>query len=66
MGGWSWMKEGGTSTSATGDYENILLNYYLQNKAWLSYTLYAPGSNETLESSSSLVCLEKVLRYIAE
>jgi predicted nucleotidyltransferase len=66
MGGWSWTKEGGTSASAAGDYENILLNYYLQNKAWLGYTISSPGSSETIESSSSLLCLEKVLKYIAE
>ncbi|MDR1083345.1 MAG: nucleotidyltransferase domain-containing protein [Deltaproteobacteria bacterium] len=66
MAGWKWLNVGETSTSATGDYENILLNYYLQNKTWLDYALLAPGSNETLESNSSLVCLEKVLRYIAE
>jgi hypothetical protein len=66
MGDWHWLRSGESSTASGGDYERILLNYYLQNEAWLNYTLSAPGSNETVDSSSSLACLEKVVRYIAE
>ena len=64
MGEWRWLNEGETSTSATGDYEKALLNNFLVNKSF--FCLSAPGSGDTVETSGSIFCLEKVLRFIAE
>ena len=64
MGEWRWLNEGETSTSKTGDYGIALLNNFLINKSF--FRLSAPGSGDTVDTSGSVECLEKVLRFIAE
>lgn len=68
MGGWKWQTDGETSNSAKeGDYEHVLLDYLDQRTMlWSSLSLMAPGSGQTLETSNSLECLKKVMKYIAE
>lgn len=67
IGNWRWLSEGETSTSAWGDYEHVLLDSFNQKTAWQStLILTAPGSGQTVDASSSLECLKKVLNFIAE
>lgn len=67
MGDWQWTREGNTSTAAQGDYERVLLNYLNQNSfLWMPLTLTAPGSSQTVDTTSSVDCLKKVVSYIAE
>jgi predicted nucleotidyltransferase len=66
MGNWRWTPPGESSSTSSGDYETILLNYYLQNKTWLNLVLTAPGSGESINIGDSFACLDKVVRYIAE
>jgi predicted nucleotidyltransferase len=62
---WHWLINGETSSAKLGDYENVLLNY-LNTKIAGSPHLTTPGSNNFVDTSSSISCLEKVMRYIAE
>ena len=64
MGDWHYLKEGEESTSSIGDYEKVLLHWFEKNKYLLR--LSAPGSGDAVDTSDSAVCLEKVLRFIAE
>ncbi|GAB6172203.1 hypothetical protein JCM15765_16810 [Paradesulfitobacterium aromaticivorans] len=67
MGNWRWLSGGEASTSAQGDYERFLLDCLNQRTMfWPSFSLTAPGSGQTVETSNSLECLKKVLKYIAE
>ena len=67
MGNWHWCQDGEPSSSAPGDYERILLNYFNQvYDEWNGLTLYAPGSNQRVETSNSIEGLKKVLNYIAD
>jgi predicted nucleotidyltransferase len=66
IGGWHWLKDGETSTYATGDYECVMLDYLTHNEIFQTFYLTAPGSDQSVDTSSSLACLEKVVRYIAE
>lgn len=66
MGSWQWTREGGLSSSAHGDYERVLADYLNQHLSyWLTLTLNAPGSNQTVDTASSIECLTKVVNYIA-
>jgi predicted nucleotidyltransferase len=67
IGGWHWLQNGETSSAAHGDYERILLDYFVNHNTLL-FPLYltAPGSGQSVETSDSLACLEKVVKYIAE
>lgn len=66
MGSWEWATAG-TSTSAPGCYEGVLLDYWEQTFAgYCPSPLYAPGSNDTVAMEGSNECLGKVLRYIAD
>lgn len=73
IGDWHWPREGESSTSSTGSYESVLLNYLKQQTMLSSlFTmrsllhLTAPGSGDSVDTSNSIICLEKVLNYIAE
>ncbi len=64
IGNWRWINNGETSTSKSGDYERVLLDYFNQNSLWL--ILYSPGSNERIDTSDSAASLGKVLNLIAD
>jgi predicted nucleotidyltransferase len=67
MGNWMWLSDGETSASAQGAYERVLLDYLNERTTlWSSLSLTAPGSSQTVETSNSLECLKKVMKYIAE
>lgn len=67
MGNWRWLPEGETSSSVLGDYECVLLNYFMQKKlSGSSFPLVAPGSGQHVETSRSIDCLQKVLMYICQ
>jgi len=65
IGNWRWILDGESSLSAYGDYERVLLDYLNQRLQWPSLSLTTPGSGQTVETSGSLECLKKVVRYIA-
>ncbi len=60
IGGWSWSQPSSTSTAAAGDYEKHLYNAYINTYRYM-ITISAPGSNQSVDLSSSKDCLEKVL-----
>lgn len=66
MGNWRWTPPGESSSSASGSYEQVLLNYLIQNSSLGTLPLTAPGSSQTVSTAQSLECLTKVLKYIAE
>lgn len=67
MGSWRWLSDGESSTSKWGDYERTLINYLNQHTNQLStLNLTAPGSGQPIDTSDSLICLRKVLQYMAE
>lgn len=67
MGNWRWTTNGESSSAATGEYERVLLNYLTQNiLSWPYNSMTAPGSGQIVEASNSIVCLKKVVSYIAE
>ncbi len=61
IGNWRWLNNGESSSSLSGTYEQVLLDYYNQGLAW-GMNITAPGSNDTVSTSSSYECLGKVLR----
>lgn len=61
VGNWRWLNNGESSSSPSGTYEQVLLDYYNQGLAW-GMNITAPGSNDTVSTSSSYECLGKVLR----
>ena len=67
IGNWRWTPDGESSTASSGDYERVLLNYLNQNiLSWPYNSITAPGSGQNVEASNSMVCLKKVVSYIAE
>ena len=67
MGNWRWLSDGETSTSKKGDYEKILLNYLNQHSSHLfGLCLTTPGSGQSIDTSDSMICLQKVLQCMAE
>lgn len=67
IGNWHWLNEGENLIPQTKTYEEILLNYYNNNYDIYSedvWRLTAPGSNDDVDSKSSVKCLKKVLDYI--
>lgn len=60
IGSWKFVEKGNGGTS-TQSYEQVLLNYFDDNKYMFKYNLVAPGSNEHLDVESSLECMRKVL-----
>ena len=67
MGTWQWTREGDSSSAAHGDYERVLSDYINQHSSyWIPLTLTAPGTNQTVDTASSIECLKKVVSYIAD
>ena len=66
MGGWRWSEPRSIFSSASGTYENVLLEYLNQNSMWCNLTLTVPGSGENISTESSLECLRKVVNYITK
>lgn len=67
MGNWRWLSEGESSTSKWGDYERTLLNFLnCHSNQFSPLHLMAPGSGQLIDTSDSLICLRKVLQYMAE
>lgn len=65
MGNWKWLKNGEVSSAFAGEYENVLANYLKQKLLFgLPLKLYAPGSNQVVDTESSIECLIKVINYI--
>lgn len=66
MGGWSWLREGDAPSNSTEKYERVLFDYLLRLRIFNNApSLSAPGSNQPVDTTSSIDCLEKVLSYIA-
>lgn len=63
IGNWRWLNSG-ESSSPSGTYEQVLLDYYNQHGICYGMSLNAPGSNDTVSTASSYECLGKVLRYM--
>lgn len=59
---WRWLNSGESSSQPSGTYEQVLLDYYNQNGICWGLNINAPGSNDTVSTSSSYECLGKVLR----
>lgn len=64
IGNWSWALEGNSGSAAPGTFERSLLEYFERFKS-ISY-LTAPGSGQVVDVESNIICLEKVLKHIAE
>ena len=65
MGNWQWTLEGHSSSATHGDYERVLSSYLERNSFYcLSLALTAPGSNQTIDTASSIEGLKKVVNYI--
>ena len=62
IGDWRWLNSGESSSQPSGTYEQILLDYYNQHGICWGLSINAPGSNDTVSTSSSYECLGKVLR----
>lgn len=59
---WHWLKEGETPTQPRGTYEKKLLN----DCPTSNLILVAPGSEDLVNTASSLDCLRKVLNYMSK
>ena len=67
ISGWQWTQDGDSSSTALGTYEESLLQkYYTIFPSKYYATIQAPGSNQTIDASNSVECLEKVLRFMAK
>ena len=67
MRNWQWTREGDISSATHGDYERAMMAYLIQNSSnWMPLVLTAPGSNQMVDTTSSLECLKKVVSYIAD
>lgn len=64
MGTWQYVDKG-SSGRASGDYEKELLDYFNQHSFLGSINLSAPGSNQSVDTTSSFECLKKVIDKIA-
>lgn len=64
IGNWQWSSPNSSSSATSGTYEQELLNYFNQHLSWGATSLSAPGSYQSVSVSSSLECLNKVLKYI--
>lgn len=62
IGNWRWLNSGETSSQPSGAYEQSLLDYYNQHGIRYGLNINAPGSNDSVSTSSSYECLGKVLR----
>ncbi len=59
---WRWLNSGESTSQPSGTYEQVLLDYYNQHGICRGLRINAPGSNDTVSTSSSYECLGKVLR----
>ena len=50
---WRWLNSGESSSSPSGTYEQVLLDYYKQHGISYGMSINAPGSNDTVSTSSS-------------
>ncbi|MHC1692230.1 MAG: nucleotidyltransferase domain-containing protein [Sphaerochaetaceae bacterium] len=67
MDDWHWTRDGETSSTSYGDYEKVLSDYLDQySSPWNPLSLTAPGSNQILDTNSSIECLKKVISYIVD
>lgn len=65
IGNWCWSN--GASSSPKGAYETMLLDKFnaMSLGGRYGFQLAAPGSKQAVDTSNSIDCLGKVLRYIA-
>ena len=64
IGSWRWLTSGESSSTPSGTYEQVLLEYYNQSGISYGTNIYAPGSNDIVSTTSSYECLGKVFRYM--
>lgn len=64
IGNWRWVNDGESSSQPSGTYEQVLLDYYNQHSIRWGMNINAPGSNDSVSTSSSYECLGKVLKYM--
>lgn len=62
IGNWRWLNSGESSSQPSGTYERVLLDYYNQHGICWGWNIAAPGSNDTVSTTSSYECLGKVLK----
>ncbi len=62
IGNWRWLNNGESSSQPIGTYEQVLLDYYNQHGISRGLGITAPGSKDTVSTSSSYECLGKVLK----
>lgn len=64
---WHWCVNGEASTQPAGTYEGKLLSHLnqIQPYDYMPFRLYAPGSKQLVDGDNSIVCLRKVLNYMA-
>ena len=65
IGNWHWKEDATSSAVSDGEYELYLYNHFI-NYFKCANTIQAPGSNDTVNMTSSLECLEKVLYKITQ
>lgn len=67
IGDWHWVENGGSS-SAVGEYEKMLYEVFNSKtmNGLFPFDLVAPGSQQRIDTDKSLVCLGKVLKFMAE
>jgi hypothetical protein len=65
IGDWQWSPPGSSSSAESGTFEKVLLDYFVKNLSWGIQSISAPGSNQSVSLSSSVECLNKVLKCIA-
>jgi predicted nucleotidyltransferase len=64
MGNWKYLEPGESGTASAGDYERLLKDYLDRNTIWGNLNLTAPGSGQSVDTASSIECLEKVIDKI--
>ena len=62
IGNWRWLNSGESSSQPSGTYERVLLDYYNQHGICWGWNIAAPGSNDTVSTTSSYECLGKMLK----
>lgn len=67
ISGWKWVQPGESSSGVLGEYEKHLLRkfYDIFSPLYCSH-ISAPGSDQMLDASNSIQCLEKILCLMAE
>lgn len=66
IGSWCWLNSGEASSSPSGTYEEVLLDYYVWHGIGSGASMAAPGSNDIISTASSYECLGKVLGFMAQ